>query len=137
MAITNSVKDQLIGIGTAGTIGTATASPSTDNTAATQTTAALTNSINRGKVRVKISAVDSSVKIASIAAMVQTASAAASEYIGGFNPASADQTNGQGGNFVWEFVSDLAIVQAAVKVTPSGSKAGSIEYTIDVELAGN
>ena len=137
MAITNSVKDQLIGIGTAGTIGTATASPTVDNTANTTTTTALTNSISRGKVRVKLSAVDSSVKIASIAAMVQTASAAASEYIGGFNPASADQTTGQGANFVWEFVSDLAIVQAAIKVTPAGSKSGTQEFTIDVELAGN
>lgn len=140
-SIKNGAGSIMPGFGTPGNDGgssvavTGTAQPSTDNTAATTNTAVSAGTCNRGYVRVKIASVDSSVKIASV--LVTVTDGTTVESIGGFNPASADQTNGQAVELTVPFCSDLAINKASAKVTPSGSKGGTIEYQADIELVGN
>jgi hypothetical protein len=140
-AIKNGAGAIMPGFGTQGNDGgssvsvTGTAQPSTDNTAATTSTAVSAGTANKGYVRIAITSVDASVKIASILVTVTDGSTTRS--IGGFNPASADQTNGQNVDLVIPWVSDLAVNKASAKITPSGSKAGSIEYQCDIELVGN
>ena len=140
-AIVHGIKSQLTGIGTSGPVGTATARPTTDSTASTITTTSLANSINRGKVHVAITNVDTGVKIVSVlVTLLDNSSVAVVQSIAGFNPATADQVAGQGVNLVAEFCTDLNVLQAAAKVTPTGARvttSGGIEYQCDVELVGN
>jgi hypothetical protein len=140
-AIVNSIKSQLVGIGTAGPVATQTARPTTDSTASTITTTSLASAINRGKVHCAITNVDTGVKIVSVLlTLLDNSSVAVVQSIAAFTPVSADQVNGQGVNLVAEFCTDLNILQAAAKVTPTGARvttSGGIEYQCDLELVGN
>lgn len=143
--IVNSVAGQLPGVGVAGVGQPAQAATSepTVLTVTTVTTAVLTQGILRGKVRCKISTVDSTSSVASITLSVTDSNSAPVTYtIGAFNPASADRVTGQGVEFVQEFCIDPktagdTIVSATAKVTGAGSIAGTIAYFIDLEMAGN
>jgi hypothetical protein len=140
-AIVHGIKSQLVGIGTAGPVGTGTARPTTDSTASTVTTTSLAQSINRGKVHAAITAVDTGVKIVNaLITLLDNTSTPVVISIAAFTPVAADQVAGQGVNLVAEFCTDLNILQAACKVTPTGAKtttSGAIEYQCDVELCGN
>lgn len=137
-AIKNGIKSQLPGIGSTMDVATGTARPTVDATVAVVATNTLTNAMNRGKVHVAITAVDSAVKIASVSVyLTDNSGTPVLVSIGGYNPAAADQTAGQGVNLVFEFCTDLNIVIATARITPSGTRGGSIEYQADIEMVGN
>src|SRR5215472_9784518 len=106
--------------------------PTTDNTAASLSTATLTNAVNSGWVHVQIDGVDSAVKIASV--LVTVGDGTNTQSIGGYNPAAADQTAGNSVELLFPFISQLAVNVATAKVTPSGTKGGSIEYSLNLEI---
>jgi hypothetical protein len=137
-AIQKTVKKVLPGFGTpflSEYAVSANSQPTTDNTVATVTTATLANTVNTGYIHVQIDGVDSAVKIVSITVNVSDGTNTIT--VDEIAPVAADDVAGQPIEFLTNFLTQAAVSSASARITPSGTKGGTIEYSATVEIAGH